>query len=1079
MKKHLFLLCFVVVIQSQAQSTLSNKPQKQIGSLPKSLLEIPLIEGNKGNQNEQTAAYFSATLLSARVLRDDNGNPIWIDYVRPLPAAANGKTSLATAALSYLKELKPLLLVKNPSEEFEVSDMTEDELQHTHIRLQQTYKGLPVYGGELILHEQNNTFTTLNGHHFKTPEMADVAPRLNAEQAAQKAQNDLKNYTKVRPLTMGELQLLKKQVSGQELLIYYFNETPHVAWRMVVRPNFIERWVYFIDAQTGNVLAKQNQTCTFDGAVRATGRDLNGASQTISAYQSGSNYYLIDITKSKMYRPALSTMPDDPAGVVWTIDGRNSRSDNLSYSQITSPNNTWSATAISAHYNAGLVYDYYLAKHGRNSVDGKGGNMLSMINVRDENGQEMDNAFYNGELMVYGNGLTDFTPLAGALDVAAHEITHGVTESTARLEYNGQSGAINESMSDVFGVLVDRTNWTIGEKVAKKSAYPSGALRDMSNPNQGGTKDPGYQPKTMSQYINTSQDDGGVHINSGIPNYAFFLFASNAAVGLDKSEKVYFRALTNYLTRFSQFKDLRNAIIKATSDLYGASGAEVAAAKSAFDQVGLTDTSTNPTPTPTPAPTTLPTNNGTEFLLATGVSDKKLYSSTTAGQNIVAKSSRVVVSRPSVTDDGKAVYMVNDDKRIRAVSLVGNPDETLISEQSETFWDRVAISKDGKKLAALTDKADKTIYVYSFDLKKWTKFALYNPTYSSTKTSDVQYADGIEWDASSEYLIYDAFNKVNTTTGKAVEYWDVGIIKVWSAVDNNFGDGKIQKLFSDLSDGESIGNPTFSKNSTAIIAFDYLNTKNNTYSVYGYDFQTNALKVITNNQTLGYPDYSRLDDKVIYSTLGTNNSSNVSVIGLNADKISGKGASTPVFSNAKWPLWVSQGTRQLPTINFAAISDKLQNTAPFTISATASTGDAVSFTVVSGPATISGNTVTVTGIGTVTIRAYTQPSRVFFPIAVAERTFNVTAILSTDPAIEKLVKIYPNPATDIVTVKLPQGILAESFELLGVAGNSVMNNQNVGKVTEFQIDINHIQTGVYHIGIETNKGLIWKKIMKQ
>lgn len=112
--------------------------------------------------------------------------------------------------------------------------------------------------------------------------------------------------------------------------------------------------------------------------------------------------------------------------------------------------------------------------------------------MRDEDGTEMDNAFWNGEVMAYGNGATDFTPLAGALDVAGHEMTHGVIENTARLEYNAQSGALNESFADVFGVLIERKNWTIGETVTKRSAFPSGALRDMANPNQGGPKDPGY-----------------------------------------------------------------------------------------------------------------------------------------------------------------------------------------------------------------------------------------------------------------------------------------------------------------------------------------------------------------------------------------------------------------------------------------------------------------------------------------------------------------------------------------------------------------------------------------------------------
>ena len=1077
MKKLSFLIFVLFTSEIYAQSNFSDKPKKQpASSSSKFLDEIPKIDGSKLPQSIDSEI-LNPKLLSARVVRNEAGSPVLIEYKKSLPASANGKTNLAAASMSYLKELKPLLNLQNPEQEFEVLNIEQDELNQTHIKLQQTFKGINVYGGEIMLHGTDNEINTLNGRHFKTPTLKDVVPNINESQAAQVAQEDLKQRTKFRPLSMGELQLLKKQVSGQELIIYHVqnNETEaHLAWRMTIRPNFLERWVYVIDAKSGEIISKINNTCSIDGSVRATGRDLNNATQNLNVYQSGSNYFMIDITKTRMFNSRASTLPDDPQGVIWTIDARNSAADDLSYHQIASTNNSWNQTAISAHYNSGVVYDYYLTKHGRNSIDGKGGNIISIINVRDEDGKDMDNAFYNGELMAYGNGSTDFTPLAGALDVAAHEMTHGVTESTARLEYDSQSGAINESMSDVIGVLVDRTNWLVGENVTRKSAFPSGALRDMSNPNQGGRNDPGYQPKTMAQYINTSQDNGGVHINSGIPNYAFYLFAKNGSVGRDKAEKVYYRALTTYLTRYSQFLDLRIAIIKATSDLYGASGAEVVAARSAFDQVGITDGGTTMTPTPS-KPTTLPTNTGTEFLLVTSTGDKKLYSATIDAKNITAKTTRKIVNRPSVTDDGKLCYYVSEDKRIYAVSLVGTATESVIS--NETKWNKVAISKDGKKLAALTDLADKTIYVYSFDLAKWNSFVLYNPTYSNTKTSDVQYADGLEWDASGEYLVYDAFNKLNSATGKAVDYWDMGIIKVWNTVDNAFGDGKIQKLFSDLSQGESVGNPAFAKNSTAILSFDYFNDVKATNAVYGMDLQTNAIKTIANNSTLGYPDYSRLDDKTIYVT-GSGINTDVSVIGLNADKVSGKGTATKLFTGATWPIWVSQGTRTLPSINFAAISDKFQNTAPFTLTATASTGDPVLYKVTAGPATISGNTLTITGSGTVTVRAYTQPSRVFFPIAVAERSFNVIAILSVNPLLDANTIVYPNPVQDVFTILLPQGTTAEQIEVVSTAGNQLMSRSELPKTNEIQVNVQSFSSGTYHVGIKTNKGMVWKKIVK-
>src|SRR5436190_23391353 len=108
----------------------------------------------------------------------------------------------------------------------------------------------------------------------------------------------------------------------------------------------------------------------------------------------------------------------------------------------------------------------------------------------------MDNAYWNGKFMAYGNGNVYFKPLAGGLDVAAHEMTHGVISNSANLEYLGESGAINESMADIFGCMVDSSNWKIGESVVKAPYFPSGALRDLSDPHNTGTSsDYFWQPR--------------------------------------------------------------------------------------------------------------------------------------------------------------------------------------------------------------------------------------------------------------------------------------------------------------------------------------------------------------------------------------------------------------------------------------------------------------------------------------------------------------------------------------------------------------------------------------------------------
>jgi Zn-dependent metalloprotease len=254
---------------------------------------------------------------------------------------------------------------------------------------------------------------------------------------------------------------------------------------------------------------------------------------------------------------------------------------------VTSTNNEWGLkAAVSAHYNAKITYDYFRTTFNRNSINGLGGNIISMVNVADEDGSSMANAFWNGQAIFYGNGGTKYEPLAGALDVAAHEIGHGVISNSANLEYIGQSGAMNESFADIFGSMVDRDDWLMGEDVVKASHFPSGALRNMSDPHNGGVKGNTYwQPAHMSEFVFGDQDNGGVHSNSGIINHAFYLFAT--AVGKDAAEKVFYRALTEYLTNTSQFIDLRIAVVQSASDLFESGSQEVISAGEAFDAVGI------------------------------------------------------------------------------------------------------------------------------------------------------------------------------------------------------------------------------------------------------------------------------------------------------------------------------------------------------------------------------------------------------------------------------------------------------------------------------------------------------------
>ena len=221
-----------------------------------------------------------------------------------------------------------------------------------------------------------------------------------------------------------------------------------------------------------------------------------------------------------------------------------------------------------AHDFAGATYDYYLNTFRRDSYDSQGATIISTAHY----GTNYLNAFWNGEQMVYG----DSFPVK---DVVAHELTHAVTEHSANLEYRWQSGALNESFSDIFGAMVDRDDWLMGEDLPPEALGGRGAIRDLSDPPRFG------QPDHTDDWVETCSDNEGVHTNSGIPNKAYYNIAT--AISKDKAERIFYRALTVYLVANSNLEDARAAALQSATDLYGSGGSEYNAVLSGFNSVGL------------------------------------------------------------------------------------------------------------------------------------------------------------------------------------------------------------------------------------------------------------------------------------------------------------------------------------------------------------------------------------------------------------------------------------------------------------------------------------------------------------
>jgi Zn-dependent metalloprotease len=264
-----------------------------------------------------------------------------------------------------------------------------------------------------------------------------------------------------------------------------------------------------------------------------------------------------------------------------------------------------------AYKNAAVVYNYYLKTFQRDSYDDNSGPLYLIVHS-----PELGNSFWNGQAMVFGDK-DDFIADkddALVLDIIGHELTHAVTQYTAALEYENQSGALNESFSDVFAVMIDREDWHLFEDNTKCSTLPAGHcwLRDMQDPSLGGNYIPddplsGFgQPTVMKEYANlpnTRQGDhGGVHVNSGIPNHVLYLVAT--ASSREAAEQIFYRTLTVYLTNQSDFSDFAVGLQKSAVDLFGANSKESVAVKNALIQEGIIAGQAQPTPVPTETPNT-------------------------------------------------------------------------------------------------------------------------------------------------------------------------------------------------------------------------------------------------------------------------------------------------------------------------------------------------------------------------------------------------------------------------------------------------------------------------------------------
>ncbi|HSD82435.1 MAG TPA: M4 family metallopeptidase, partial [Anaerolineae bacterium] len=475
------------------------------------------------------------------------------------PTAAERGNPIAIAR-GFLDENRALFKLRSVAQDLQfLRNETDKQLGWSHVRMSQVYQGLPVFGYQLIVHlDAQNQVVTVNGHLRPGIDL-DPTPKVSQSAAEQLALDDLLNG-QLEPAQRSRVKATILHDQTQLLIQVDQNDQPRLAWYVTITTDSpLGQWRYFVNARRAQVVHQFDSLA--DGKRRMT------------------------------YTADNST---DIPGRLLIDEGERSKD----------------AIAQAAHEGAGKVYDYYFNVFQRDGLDDQGSPLVSTVHYGSDP-EDAENAAWIGEAqqMIYGDGGKIFKPLAYGLDVIGHEFTHGIIDNTSNLVYEGQSGALNESYADVFGALIDRGNWTIGETVIKSPPFPIKYLRSLEDPNAQSSydsSDPLHsigQPAHMNEYADLPYtrkgDNGGVHVNSGIPNRVAYLVAR--AIGSEKMEQVYYRTLTQYLSPNSDFSDAARATVRAAQDLY--SNPEAEAIRTALPQVGLSTTGSSQTPPPTSTPT--------------------------------------------------------------------------------------------------------------------------------------------------------------------------------------------------------------------------------------------------------------------------------------------------------------------------------------------------------------------------------------------------------------------------------------------------------------------------------------------
>ncbi len=543
------------------------------------------------------ALFLPVTTLAQKVYRGRDASLIFpnAEVVRTSPVSSLPSyvkfRSTNQFDIDHLKKWMHSKIRMDENMDFQLIRQEPDQLGHVHYRYQQTFNGKPIQDAVWLVHTNKDNVYSFNGLIYSTITTPNSAGLSEAD-ALEYAKTHVGATTYKWELPEEE-EHLKWEQEDQSATYFPTGELVYIStngfnsnsYRLAYKFDIyahapLSRADLFIDANTGAILRENKIIHHVD--EEGTAETVYSGERDIVADSFGGEYRLRDGTRGDGVRTFDLNQGTSYGAAVDFID------DDNDWNNV---NPQLDEYATDAHWGAEMTYDYFFDIHDRNSIDATGFQLNSYVHYS----TGYVNAFWDGSRMTYGDGSGAYTPLT-SIDIAGHEVTHGLTTFTAGLIYADESGALNESFSDIFGTAIERFarpgdwNWLIGEDIGA-------AFRSMSNPNIFGDPDTYFGDSWAPL---GGPDSGGVHSNSGVQNFWFYLLVEGGigtndndddynvtALGIEDASAIAFRNLTVYLTPSSGFDDARFYAIESAIDLFGECTEQVQQTANAWYAVGV------------------------------------------------------------------------------------------------------------------------------------------------------------------------------------------------------------------------------------------------------------------------------------------------------------------------------------------------------------------------------------------------------------------------------------------------------------------------------------------------------------